>query len=83
MEDWPTPVNPWWLQLLKRQKLTFLPKPRFGTESSEVRILSPRPKSLAKLKKGPLSGWSFSVCDVDCDVTRRKTILSLEDSWHA
>ena len=36
-------INLWWLQLLKRQKLTFLPNHRFGTERSEVRILSPRP----------------------------------------
>src|SRR5258705_3817804 len=35
--------NLWWLQLLKRQKLTFSPNYRFGTERSEVRILSPRP----------------------------------------
>ena len=35
--------NLWWLQLLKRQKLTFLPNHRVGTERSEVRILSPRP----------------------------------------
>lgn len=26
----------WWLQLSKRQRLTFLPKPRLGTERSEV-----------------------------------------------
>jgi len=34
---------PWWLQLSKRQILTFLPRLRFGTVRSEVRILSPRP----------------------------------------
>ena len=38
-----TSVNLWWLQLLKRQILTFLPSHRFGTERSEVRIRSPRP----------------------------------------
>src|SRR6266508_104500 len=32
-----------WLQLLKRQRLTFLPDQRFGTVRSVVRILSPRP----------------------------------------
>src|SRR5258705_13716659 len=37
------PGNLWWLQLSKRQKLTFLPNSSFGTERSEVRILSPRP----------------------------------------
>jgi hypothetical protein len=41
--DVKTLVNPWWLQLLKRQLLTFLPSVRFGTERSEVQILSPRP----------------------------------------
>src|SRR6266571_7389454 len=41
--DVKTLVNLWWLQLLKRQILTFLPNPWFGTERSEVRILSPRP----------------------------------------
>src|SRR6185369_9654473 len=34
---------PWWLQLSKRQILTFLPRLSFGTVRSEVRILSPRP----------------------------------------
>jgi len=33
--------NLWWLQLSKRQKLTSLPSLWFGTERSEVRILSP------------------------------------------
>jgi hypothetical protein len=32
---------PWWLQLSKRQILTFLPRLSFGTVRSEVRILSP------------------------------------------
>src|SRR5688572_16998322 len=34
---------PWWLQLSKRQILSFLPRLSFGTVRSEVRILSPRP----------------------------------------
>ena len=38
-----TLINSWWLQLLKWQKLSFLPNLLFGTERSEVRILSPRP----------------------------------------
>ncbi|MBA3356287.1 MAG: hypothetical protein H0U18_10225 [Pyrinomonadaceae bacterium] len=33
----------WWLQLFKRQILTFLPYYSFETERSEVRIVSPRP----------------------------------------
>src|SRR5437667_9841720 len=41
----------------------------FGTERSEVRILSPDQKHLAKRGHGPLKGWSFSFCDVDCDGT--------------
>jgi len=40
----------WWLQLLKRQKLTLLPNPRFGTERSEVQILSPRPINSKNLR---------------------------------
>jgi len=37
------PWFPWWLQLSKRQILTFLSRLTFGTVRSEVRILSPRP----------------------------------------
>src|SRR6266849_7164447 len=56
-----TLVNPWWLQLLKRQKLTFLPQLRFGTERSEVRILSPRPNASWESSTAAASGGRFSV----------------------
>jgi hypothetical protein len=42
--------NLWWLQLLKRHLLNKVPDHRFGTERSEVRILSPRPIALKALE---------------------------------
>src|SRR5258705_2613527 len=48
--------NLWWLQLLKRQILTFLPNHWFGTERSEVRILSPRPININSRRLPPLAG---------------------------
>ncbi len=41
---------PWWLQLSKRQILTFLPRLSFGTVRSVVRIHSPRPVNLHLIK---------------------------------
>src|SRR5690349_8038969 len=64
---------PWWLQLSKRQILTFLPRLSFGTVRSEVRILSPRPINFKHLRlpakvavlvcgrmvANPLTCWSY------------------------
>src|SRR6185369_8214401 len=51
---------PWWLQLSKRQILTFLPRLSFGTVRSEVRILSPRPVKSSTY--GYLQRWPFLFC---------------------
>jgi len=51
---------PWWLQLSKRQILTFLPRLSFGTVRSEVRILSPRPINSSIY--GYLQRWPFMFC---------------------
>src|SRR6185369_6523822 len=51
---------PWWLQLSKRQILTFLPRLTFGTVRSEVRILSPRPVKSSIY--GYLQRWPFLFC---------------------
>src|SRR6185437_7240016 len=55
---------PWWLQLSKRQILTFLPRLSFGTVRSEVRILSPRPINFKSHKQLRLTRVvsRFSLC---------------------
>src|SRR5688572_32913497 len=50
----------WWLQLSKRQILTFLPRLSFGIVRSEVRILSPRPINSSTY--GYLQRWPFLFC---------------------
>src|SRR5687768_18313642 len=50
----------WWLQLSKRQILTFLPRLSFGIVRSEVRILSPRPVNSSIY--GYLQRWPFLFC---------------------
>src|SRR5688572_15346736 len=50
----------WWLQLSKRQILTFLPRLSFGIVRSEVRILSPRPNKSSIY--GYLQRWPFLFC---------------------
>ncbi len=42
---------------MKRQILTFLPNHWFGTERSEVRILSPRPININSRRLPPLAGY--------------------------
>src|SRR5258705_6258146 len=59
--------NLWWLQLSKRQILTFLPNHWFGTERSEVRILSPRP---LLLRKWTTRQSGLRICDVVVYITR-------------
>jgi len=50
----------WWLQLLKRQILTFLPRLSFRTVRSVVRIHSPRPTTSSTY--GYLHRWPFLFC---------------------